>query len=412
MIPRTQRIGVGLVAAALVAGWNGPVQRLAAQGSLFSYNEQAEASAPLVLVVHGIGTSLSDLATDAEPRGEGWSNAVAKAYGTPVTEITFRPPQRTAGQSFVDAQYAGVDWARQVQRQIQAAVKANPGRRVVIVAHSWGTVVTKLALGGGSTKNGDIEPIQGVTVDELITLGSPIGDHKITSPYGGGINFWADGKPGVVRNWLNFFDPLDAVSMESHDLQGAENVEVTSSGIGSWIPGYRALKAHEDIWTNPKVVNHVKSRVAELKARPRAAEAVPAERPQQPSLFDPAPSRPAATPAPAIPRASQSAGLDYAPVCASAMKAIERHFAKSYGPEFVRIEWVRPFTFDKGDCVGGYKVWARRLADQKEWTPLEWNADTGTGRVSVRGLVQEYAKENPDLQWEPSAGRRAAVTPS
>lgn len=404
MNARIRLLTSGFIALVLLAGWNGAVQRLAAQGSLFSYNKPAE-TAPLVLVVHGIGTDFTDVATGASPRSEGWSGAVAKAYGTSVQEITFRYPDRTAGQSFVDAQYAGVDWARQVQSQIQAAVKANPGRRVVIVSHSWGTVVTKLALGGGSLKNGDIEPIQGVGVDEWVTLGAAIGDHYVTSPYGGGVNFWADAKPAVVKNWTNFYDPLDSVSTESQNLPGANNVEVNSTGFSSWIPGWRALNAHSGIWTNVKVVNHVKARVTELGTQ---GGTVSGGRTEQDRTASTRP--PTATPRPTLASAADAApGSDnYAPICQSAMTAIERHFAKLYGPEFVRIEWVRPFTYDKGDCVGGYRLWAKRLSDQKEWTPLEWNADTGTGRVSVTGLVQQYAKDNPDLQWTPGAGRPRA----
>ncbi len=397
-----------VVVACLVALHGTARTAIAQQGSLFSSGAGAQGAEPLVLVVHGVGTDLYDLASGGEPRAEGWSNSVAKAYGTSVTEITFRPPGRTAGQSFVDAPYSGVDWARDVQSQIQAAVKANPGRRVVIVSHSWGTVVTKLALGGGTLKNGEIQPIQGVAVDDWITMGSPIGDHKLTSPYGGGINFWADGKPGAVRNWVNFFDPLDAVSVESQNLEGAENVEVTSTGFGSWIPGWRAFKAHEDIWTNSKVVQHVKQRIADL-GRERVSQTTrPADTEvrRQGTLFGSTP-RPPAPPAPPAPAPVAGGAPDYSPICQSAMKAIERHFAASYGPEFVRIEWVRPFTYDKGDCVGGYKVWAMRLSDRQQWTPLEWNADTGTGRVPVTGLVQQYAKDNPDLQWTPTSGRTA-----
>lgn len=30
---------------------------------------------------------------------------------------------------------------------------------------------------------------------------------------------------------------------------------------------------------------------------------------------------------------------------------------------------------------------------------MSWNADTGAGRVTLQGLIQEYAAKNPDLTW-------------
>ena len=57
------------------------------------------------------------------------------------------------------------------------------------------------------------------------------------------------------------------------------------------------------------------------------------------------------------------------------------------------------FRYDSGTCVGGYTVWAKKVGDTREWSPMSWSADTGTGRVSVQQLKQEYAAKNADLPW-------------
>lgn len=129
---------------------------------------RADTSEPLVIVVHGIGGGNRD---------DGWSQDVAKRWSVQTQEVTFRMEGRTWGTSFVDFARNGGDWARDAQNQIKGIVQKNPGRRVIIVAHSWGTVVTKLALGGGVASGLTLPAIDlgGVEVDELVTLGSPLG---------------------------------------------------------------------------------------------------------------------------------------------------------------------------------------------------------------------------------------------
>ena len=84
------------------------------------------------------------------------------------------------------------------------------------------------------------------------------------------------------------------------------------------------------------------------------------------------------------------------------MTAIERGQRAAFGPQAqVRIEWARPFSYDKGDCVGGYTVWVKRPEDPKEWSPSKFFADAGDGRVAAAALVRQYQKDNPDLRWTP-----------
>ena len=104
-----------------------------------------------------------------------------------------------------------------------------------------------------------------------------------------------------------------------------------------------------------------------------------------------------------------SSAPDYAPICESAMTAIERtHKATTltvYGPAAqARVEWISRLTYDNGDCVGAYIFWLKAPPDMKEYRTLEWHTDTGAGRVAVSALVQQYAKDNPDLQWTPTTG--------
>ena len=88
------------------------------------------------------------------------------------------------------------------------------------------------------------------------------------------------------------------------------------------------------------------------------------------------------------------------------MTAIERsHRAVNvsvYGPQVqTRVEWVRPYTYDKGDCVGGHILWVK-MPDKEEYAALRWNAESGTGRLPVSNVRQQYEKDYPDLQWTPT----------
>jgi hypothetical protein len=231
----------------------------------------AAANDPLVLVIHGIGGG---------NREAGWSTGVADRWMVPVKEITFRQEGRE-NTSFTDFAKNGGDWARDVQRQIKEAVEANPGRRLIIVSHSWGTVATKLALAGGSTNTeGDIKKIDlgGLQVEEWITIGSPLG--RAESP---DVAFnlsqlgviLSEGKPPMVKHWTNIYDEADPISNQSHNLAGADNIGV--SGSGHWYDP-TGLSAHSGLWTNQRVVHMVQQKfdqVGDMPPLPTAAKARP-----------------------------------------------------------------------------------------------------------------------------------------
>ncbi len=271
MTTRTRLIIGGGILLACFVGWNGLAQRLTAQQSNANPGESTE---PLILVIHGVGSDPVEgvLGGQGGNRLYGWSADVAKAWGMgPVQEITFRYPGRTIPDSFTDFARTGGAWAKSVQDQIQAAVRKNPGRRVVIVSHSWGTVAAKIALMGGTTRDyGDLSPIQGVSVDEWVTLGSPLGraDANVAFNLRQITGDIADGRPPVVKHWTNFYDPADRISLDSHNLPGAENVAVY------WRPAglFDYEGAHTKIWTNENVIKRLRTTVAELGKKPRTAE--------------------------------------------------------------------------------------------------------------------------------------------
>ena len=208
------------------------------------------AAEPLVIVVHGIGGGNRD---------DGWSRDVAKAWSVDTHEVTFREEGRTGATSFTDFARKAGDWALDVQNQIKTIVRANPGRRIIIVSHSWGTITTKMALAGGVGSGLNIPPIDlGETpVEEWITLGSPLG--RADSPDVAGnlrqLNVEVPaGQPANVKHWTNFYDIDDPVSYQSHNLDGAANIQL--EGSGSWwdITG---MTAHTGIWTNRRVSSYV-----------------------------------------------------------------------------------------------------------------------------------------------------------
>ena len=126
--------------------------------------------------------------------------------------MTFRQDGRDGTSDTDFARLAG-DWALSVRRQIDQAVAENPGRPVVIVSHSWGSVATSIALNGGSGGGSDPELVGasyqvsptrlgGGRITEWITLGSPIGGSMLPM-----LNVDVqDNLPAVVDHWTNFYD--------------------------------------------------------------------------------------------------------------------------------------------------------------------------------------------------------------
>lgn len=220
---------------------------------------QANANFPLVIVVHGIGGG---------NRNNGWSREIADRWGVEAHEVTFRYEGRDDAMSYQDFVPEAGNWALNVQRQIKDIVRQNPGRRVMIVSHSWGTVVTKMALDGGmgggrgdelGVQGYNIEPIPPGTfeVEEWVTVGAALGRDGTPELAGNIMNWRLDvpgGLPKLVKHWTNFYDVDDPVSRKSHDLNGAENVSVTGSGYRFDLSG---MSAHTGIWTNPVVNKHI-----------------------------------------------------------------------------------------------------------------------------------------------------------
>lgn len=226
---------------------------------------------PLVIVVHGIGGGNQE---------DGWSRKQSQAWGVQTHEVTFRYEGRTAPTSYDDFAPRAGDWALSAQGQIKDIVRKNPGRRVIIVSHSWGTVITKMALQGGigggrsdklAANSYYIEPIDldGVQIELWITLGSPLGraDNPEIAFNLRQLNVDVPtGRPPVVNDWTNFSDVEDPVSNQSHNLPGAKNVLVNGSGDPGDITG---KSAHTGIWTNPKVSKYIRDENWRISNMPR-----------------------------------------------------------------------------------------------------------------------------------------------
>ncbi len=237
---------------------------------LIAIAQPALAKDPLVIVVHGLGGG---------NRADGWSGEVANAYGTEVKEITFRYEGRDTPESYKDFARKAGDWALEVQRQITDITRDHPDRRIVVVSHSWGTVVTKLALDGGTAggssrelalNDNHVKPLDlnGASIDEWVTLGSPLGRAEGARVAGTLDQLGVDvspGRPRLVKNWTNFYDTNDPVSAYSHNLEGAKNIGVTNAAI--WVDVF-GLRAHTKLWTERQVTRHIWNRIQELAAQP------------------------------------------------------------------------------------------------------------------------------------------------
>lgn len=231
---------------------------------------QSSASDPLVIVVHGIGGG---------NQADGWSRQTARAWGVTAHEVTFRYEGRTEMTSYVDFGQRAGDWALAAQSQIRDIVSNNPGRRVIIVSHSWGTVITKMALqggvGGGRSdklvrEDYYVSPIDlgGVQIEEWITLGSPLGRADNSQVAFNLSQLHLDvpvGRPKIVEDWTNFFDVDYPVSNQSHNLPGATNVAVKGSGSSLDITG---KSAHTGIWTNPAVSKYIRNQALRISNMP------------------------------------------------------------------------------------------------------------------------------------------------
>ncbi len=215
----------------------------------------AQSNRPLVICVHGIGEG------NREP---GWSNEMAEAWGVETQEVTFRYEGRTKVTSFYDFGQKTGDWVLSAQRQISQIVKQNPGRPIIIVSHSWGSVVTKLALEGGSANGVLFDDIDlgGAQIEDWITIGSPLGDPKVRSLAGVTTE---PGKPKNVNQWTNFYDVNDWIAKFSHNLIGADNQPVDSG----------AVDPHTAIWTDAKVTNHIKNELVRVSKLRRADRSGP-----------------------------------------------------------------------------------------------------------------------------------------
>jgi hypothetical protein len=231
---------------------------------------QGEALRPLVIVVHGIGGG---------ERAEGWSKEDTEKWGIDredIREVSFSEEGRGKDYvSYTDFANRAGDWGQRVQDGLLdiMADPANAGRPVIIVSHSWGTAMTKLALNGGTTNRGTVDPIAEKArgrkapeprVAHWFTLGSPIGREDPGRPLPLSLRQLGmeigQEKPAPVARWTNLYDKADPVAAQSWNLAAAdENAPVE---VGAWT----GLGAHSGIWTAEETVRRVREAYADLQA--------------------------------------------------------------------------------------------------------------------------------------------------
>jgi hypothetical protein len=203
---------------------------------------------PLIIVVHGVGH-----------HDKGWSESLKNAWHIPAealqpgsdawVEVTYdpsKPHQQTLEMLFSD------EWVFYVSDRLKEALERarREDRKVILVAHSWGTVMTKLAMDGGSIsiKNTNPSPGQETSdvrriiprlngqIDSWITLASPLGrggsNQYISRDYGVPIFSLPLAKPAQVKGeWANFYDIRDKVSEGAENLSGSANTNRDVSGL-------------------------------------------------------------------------------------------------------------------------------------------------------------------------------------
>ena len=248
-VPRHLIVAVLLTAAALAlwategAGQTGPASK-----------------PPVIIVVHGVYNVQNEKGLVVQPpRQPGWSNQYATAWGVPFDPQTGDAKTGNAQVKeviFEDAYMPySPEWAKKVQSDLIKIMKQakQEGRPVMIVSHSWGNVMTKIALEGGEIdtrfdegykdKNGVMHTNnpkhlavtlpampKDLVVDQWIGIGSPLGESEVwnwTTPdkqKGHGVKeiTYTLKKPAQVRHWTNIFDWNDPISTAGRHVALAE----------------------------------------------------------------------------------------------------------------------------------------------------------------------------------------------
>jgi hypothetical protein len=207
-------------------------------------------SRPQVLVVvPGIGR-----------RDEGWTKAHWSSEeweGKPITvEVNFN---RGAGYltSFANFSPRASAWADSLKGALIAVARDHPRAGIHIISHSWGTVVAKLVLSGGSTWNGDYLPISDLELRDaqamsLLTMGSPLCHpralrllHVAPMP----------GKPPMLKGrWVNLYNDGDRIALLGLPVG---NLPIADEGCTNipLDPG----TGHTGYWGNPQVADLIQS---------------------------------------------------------------------------------------------------------------------------------------------------------
>ena len=206
---------------------------------------------PVIVVVHGVGRKI-DGWTDSLDLRERWGSQR-------LIEINFNQT-KGATESLVNFLPETRNWADHVKEGIQAVARKFPGCEIAIVSHSWGSVVSKLVLSGGSTWSGSYPPLMSADlgtcrITHLTTMGSPLCHPGALRLFGIVVNA---GKPKLLEGkWLNLFNKHDRVTRFGIPAgnepipDDCENLELDQS-IG-----------HTGYWLSDQVAKIIREAIAE-----------------------------------------------------------------------------------------------------------------------------------------------------
>ena len=114
---------------------------------------------------------------------------------------------------------------------------------LVILSHSWGTVLSYIAISNNSN----------ITVNKFITLGSPLNAqnatvHSFTRETLSGFNIDQINQLANVKNWFNFWAPCDPISGQ---ISVADNTEIDTNYLDNELMTcHGAYYGDYDVWQN------------------------------------------------------------------------------------------------------------------------------------------------------------------
>jgi hypothetical protein len=140
---------------------------------------------------------ISDIPGDIIQKGKEWFGHGA------ITDIVLSKKLQDLGKYWDD-----VKNRRALRDMVKAAVTTHQNKRITIIAHSMGSIISYDALRELGQSNVNLR------VDNFITIGSPLGLPTVAAELS---EEWTLLRtPSIVHRWLNLADPRDPVAFDTH----------------------------------------------------------------------------------------------------------------------------------------------------------------------------------------------------